>query len=249
MLQLLVACFGGIPVGLFIAYWYGEEIEISNRNSKIENGDDHLKPFKVTIVIMVFLEGCVLCLCMGLAIVSGLKNIPSICCVVVPCFNLGVIIVTLIVLKSKGKDDELFFYIYILPLSVAVCYHFLWVLLGLFANPSWAFPVLLSICSLVLLFYILAYYLRKVGFLIAYALFLYIVIMFLLFMAFTWMSVKFFLANHLISSFIHTLLTSIMGLLFSLISYFKPFSVDKKSEGASKANKEVQTELLELIQS
>ena len=199
---------------------------------------------------MVFLEGCVLCLCMGLAIVSGLKNIPSICCVVVPCFNLGVIIVTLIVLKSKGKDDELFFYIYILPLSVAVCYHFLWVLLGLFANPSWAFPVLLSICSLVLLFYILAYYLGNSTPLTAHiALFLYLVIMFLLFMAFTWISVKFFLANQLISSFIQTLLTSIVGLLFSLISYFKPFSVDKKSEGASKANKEVQTELLELIQS
>ena len=182
-----------------------------------------------------------LCLCMGLAILSGLKNIPSICCVVVPSFNLVVIIISMIVLIVRQQNVDKVFYFYFPVLSVAVFYHFFWVLLGLFANPSWAFPVLLSICTLVLLFYILEYYLGNSTPLTAHiALFLYLVIMFLLFMAFTWISVKFFLANQLISSFIQTLLTSIVGLLFSLISYFKPplASLKKKSKETSNDNEQ-----------
>ena len=186
------------------------------------NYTKHLKAFKVTVVIMVFLEVCVLCLCIGLAKLSGLKNMPSICCIVVSSVNLGVFSISMVVLIALEKVEKVFYVCFPL-LSVAVCYHFFWVLLGLFANPSWAFPILLSICTLVLLFYNLEYYLWTDKYLAAHiALFLYLVIIFLLFLAFTCMSVKFFLANQLISRFIQTLLTLIVGLLFSLISYFKP---------------------------
>ena len=198
--------------------------------------------FVIIVDCMLFIYTCVIVMKK-----SGLRNSTSaVIFVLVPIIYVSAtIIVPLAVLGNVLEPWCLF-----LPLSWAVCYNCLWILLGIFAHPSWAFSVLLSICSTILLIYILAYSYttsiqkayseRKI-----FAACMVCMCVFLSFAVFTWISVRFFLADQLISNSIQTMLFAILGTLLSVIS-FNPKRLLKiltpggnTSEDSSKNNENV----------
>lgn len=123
---------------------------------------------------------------------------------------------------------------YLYPFSFAVSFHFSWVSLGIFSNPLWAFPVLLTILTSIFLVYNAVHYNSRLksnkGSLVK--LFLVMSISFFSYMSFTWISARSFFTNQLISSFIQMFLTACAGL-------FAHIFVDKERKKVSKtqANK------------
>jgi hypothetical protein len=111
--------------------------------------------------------------------------------------------------KDKGKST-LFFY----PFSFVACFHFVWVSLGIFSNPLWALPILLTILITIFLIFLVIYYIilfssyRKdlVRF------FLPMSITFFSYVTFTWISARFFFTNEFLSGLIQTLLIAVLGL-------------------------------------
>ena len=184
---------------------------------------DRLFALKFTATFVIIVD-CMLLVytCVIVMKESSLRNSTSaVIFVLVPIIYVSatIIAVPLVVLGNVLESWCLF-----LPLSWAVCYNCLWILLGIFAHPSWAFSVLLSICSFILLTYILAYsYSTSIRSEYSkwkiFSACMLCMCVFLSFAVFTWISVRFFLADQLISNSIQTLLFAILGTLLSVISF------------------------------
>ena len=145
------------------------------------------------------------------------------------CYFISCAILLLFVLFSlvtfyiRFNDETSPYYLYLF--SFVVSFHFSWVSLGIFSNPLWAFPVLLTILTSIFLFYNAIYYYVKLRANMSsfVKLFLVMSITFFSYTSFTWISARSFFTNEIISSFIQTFLTACVGLVVHIL-------VDKKTE-------------------
>lgn len=101
--------------------------------------------------------------------------------------------------------------------SFAVSFHFSWVTLGIFANPLWAFPVLLTILTWVFLLYSLIYYRSAWQDKTLLKLFILMGITFFSYISFTWISARHFFTNEFISSSVQSVLMACVGLIAHII--------------------------------
>ena len=123
----------------------------------------------------------------------------------------------------RFNNEKSPYYLYLF--SFVVSFHFSWVSLGIFSNPLWAFPVLLTIVTSIFLLYNAIYYYVKLKANMSsfVKLFLVMSITFFSYTSFTWISARSFFTNEIISSFIQTFLTACVGLVVHIL-------VDKKTE-------------------
>ena len=149
----------------------------------------------------------------------------------VVCFYLTLVILLLFVLSSlvviicncnslrcdkkepEEKSTRYLFYAF----SFAVSFHFSWVTLGIFSNPLWAFPVLLTILTCVFLLYSSIYYRSGRPDKKLLKLFILMGMTFLFYVFFTWFFARHFFTNEFISSSVQSALMACVGLIAHII--------------------------------
>ena len=203
---------------------------------KIQNYDQYRKSaFRFTAKLIVSLDFLLLLVTVVFGLLSCFKgttcngSITFLFCN--PFLIFGLVVVGFCCDRRNESNIDCWFYY---PLCYGICYHLLWVVLGVFADPFWGFPVLLSIFSFFLLVYIFKYYYCKLDDPAkCCAVFVIIVgmVMFVSFVAFCWMSVRFLLANKPITDLIQTALATVVTLILSIVSYSPPsLPVDQTEE-------------------
>lgn len=220
-LQIFVSTIVGYLFCLLLIDYYDER----------DSNTDRLYAFQFTGMVIVLLE-FLLCAGVVAAFVVGSDGLDGFSIFVLVCpISIYIISASLYfpyVWICEKRDSKSLGDFFLFLLSFTICYHLMWVLLGIFVNPVWASSVLLPMCSFFVLVYILAYYYSKTrvdGRTTRYFHLMTCVIVmltFLSFVAFTCIFVKFFLANQLISSLIQTGLTTVLGVIFSFVSYLTP---------------------------
>ena len=113
----------------------------------------------------------------------------------------------------EEKSPRYLFYAF----SFAVSFHFSWVTLGIFSNPLWAFPVLLTILTSVFLLYSSIYYRSERPDKKLLKLFVLMAITFFSYVSFTWISARHFFTNEFISSSVQSVLMACVGLIAHII--------------------------------
>ena len=192
-----------------------------------ENCKDRESAFRFTALVIVFLYFVLLVVIVVFGFLSCKGTICNGHIIFLLCDAFLQLALVVVGFCSYRKNDCSIYY----PLCLGICYHFLWVVLGVFADPLWGFSVLLSIFSLFLLVYILAYY-CKLNDSECYALFVCFLamVMFVSFVAFCWMSVRFLLTNQPIAGLIQTALATVVSLILSVVSLFPAVLPSKKKK-------------------
>jgi MFS family permease len=118
-------------------------------------------------------------------------------------------VVSFFCLVKKKEKSTLYFYLF----SFVACFHFVWVSLGVFSNPLWTLPILLTILTTIFLIFFGIYYIivfrSNWDDLVRF--FFPMFLTFFSYVTFTWISARFFFTNELVSALIQTLLTAVLG--------------------------------------
>jgi hypothetical protein len=209
IIVLLVAIVFSFWAGLFISFYWSFDTDDDSYAKKAVNCTALFLLFIYCLLILIFV--------VVVTLNDDVRPGNQVCLYILYGYQSLLFTFSVISLGYRAKEptSTLFFYL----LSFVTCFHGVWVSLGVFSNPLWALPILLTILTTIILIFMGIYYIIKNrSNRDEVVLFFFVMFMtYLFYLTFTWISARFFFTNEFVFALIQTLLAAVLSPVAVLI--------------------------------